>query len=169
MAAVEGVDALHDRPDLLRRQLVDPCVELVPGFGQRRRIVRRLQEPVLEHETRRGHQVQAILHGEALVAAVQESVHYAGVEIQVRGDRDVALHRVGVAQRGNSRLDHLQRFLVLAEAHLAEDRLHQLHPGPAVTGVQHDRGHRVGVHHVGQRLHSGLRIVHVVQHAGRHH
>ena len=169
VAAVERVDPFHHRPHLLSRQLLHRCIKLVFGIDKRRGVVGGFQEPVLEHQACRRHQIQAVVDGEALIATVQEGVDHAGVEVQIRGDRDVALQRMVGPQSGDGRLDHLQGLLVLLEAHFAEDRLHQLHPGTAVACVEHDRRHSVGAQHVRQGLHPGLRIVHVVQHAGRHH
>ena len=99
---------------------------------------------------------------------MQEGVDHTGIELQIRRDRDVTLHRMGVAEGRNGRLDHLQGLLVLVQTHLAEHRLHPLHPGASVAGVQHDRRHTVRAQHLTEGLHPGLRVLHMVQHTGRH-
>ena len=53
------------------------------------------------------------------------------------------------------------------QAHLTEDRLHHLDASPAIACVEHDRRDAVGTQHVGERLHSDLRLSHMVQHPGR--
>ena len=35
--------------------------------------------------------------------------------------------------------DHVQRFVVLTEPHVLEDRLHDVHADASVVGVEHDR------------------------------
>ena len=86
VARVERLDALHRGPHLVGGQLVDCRVELVTRLGQRGRIVRRLEEPVLKLQARRTDEIQAVVDGVTAVAAMQERIHHAGIERQIRRD-----------------------------------------------------------------------------------
>ena len=52
------------------------------------------------------------------------------------------------------------------QPHLAKDRLHHFHTGPAIMGVQHDCSDTVGSQNVGERLHPDLRLGQVMEHTG---
>ena len=99
---------------------------------------------------------------------MQERVHQTGVELEVRRDRQVRTQGMGGLQGGDGLFDQVQRLLVLAQSQLPENRLHQLHPGAPVAGVEHHRHDTLGVQAVREGLHPDFRIGQVMQDAGRH-
>ena len=110
----------------------------------RRRLVGRLQEPLLKDEPSRGDEFEAVVHRVAAVTAVKERIHEPRVELQVWGHGEVAADRMLLRQRCDRFLDHRQRGLVLLEAQVAEERLQDLDADSAVAGVEHDRDHTLG-------------------------
>ena len=112
--------------------------------ARRRRLVGRLQKPLLKDEPSRGDEVEAVVHRVAAVTAVKERVHEPGVELQVWGHGEVAAHRMLLWQQGDRFLHHEKRGLVLLEAQVAEERLQDLDADSAIVGVEHDRDHTLG-------------------------
>jgi len=97
---------------------------------------------------------------------VEERVDEPGVEAQVGGEREIAAHRMVGGEQRDRLLHGEERRLVLHEADVSEDRLHDLHADPAVAGVEHERDHAVALQAPGERPHAGLGRSHVVEHAG---
>ena len=70
---------------------------------------------------------------------MQEGVDEPGIVCQVWGESEVARDGVVRTELVDGVADHVQRFVVLTEPHVLEDRLHNLHADTSVVGVEHDR------------------------------
>ena len=84
--AFDRVETLHHRPQRRLRQRIYRRIDLVGRREQLVRVVRRLVEPPLKHESGLGDQIDAVIDGVTALATVQKRIHQRVIGLQIPRD-----------------------------------------------------------------------------------